>query len=127
MVNSTAWHAQMAAYHTIHTTYYAGGFNDTSCTHNDTEYVYTEEALNVENEALKDAEASLVLLISRSYVKLYFKAVKEGDYEVRLEIASARPLIKEAYDKIGAEKMKALKYVQKKKIRDEIAIQSKFS
>ena len=114
-MNSTAWHAQMAAYHTIHTTYYAGGFNDTSCTHNDTEYVYTEEALNVENEALKDVK----LTGSANFeelCKLYFKAVKEGDYEVRLEIASARSLIKEAYDKIGAEKMKALKYVQKKKI-----------
>ena len=54
----------------------------------------------------------------------YYQAKEEDNLEIIEEIEIGHPLIKEAYNKIGFEKMKALKFVQKD-IQSQLIVTSK--
>lgn len=127
-LNEQALYNEMFSYNTIHNTYYINRddkqttFKPQRTTYNDIEYNYTPKnspqitGLNKLNlDKVPDFKDLCIEYIGLQGTNWDTESGK---------IAEAYPIIKEAFNKLGAEKMKALKYRQKD-IQKELIIQDK--
>lgn len=127
-LNTEALYNEMFNYSTIHSTYYIinddseGTFKPKQTKHNSITYNYTPEAIP-EIKGLN--KLNLGKIPNFKDLCLEYIKLQGTNWDTEsFKIASAYPIIKEAFDKLGVEKMQALKFRQKD-IQKELIIQDK--
>lgn len=110
IINETAWHNEMHNFQALHTTYFVFSNEDTKAkqvlTHNSITYNYDGvDILSTEgyDKLLIGSKANFQTLCEQ-----YIENIDNTDITEVIDINE--PMIKEAYDKLGADKMKALGY-----------------
>ena len=127
ILNTNVWYNEMHNFDTLHRTYYVrnGENNDGTLTHNYTEYKYIASS----DDYKADVIEKINLGDKPDFTKLCIKYCELANIKFSTEKASIIeefPIIAEAYNTLGAEKMKALKY-RRKDIEDSMIIEDVYS
>lgn len=120
-LNENAWYCEMNNYEIVNSQFYTKPIENKII--NGVPYNFKRCNPDITLEGLN----KLRLAKKPNFKKLcieYHKAKEEEDSEVIEEIELSYPLIKEAYDKLGFEKIKALEFVQKD-IQNQLTVSSK--
>lgn len=122
IVNETAWYNEMHSFETLHRTYYVStgaNLEGSSFIHNETTYNYS---VNEDNYDV-DAVNKMRLGKKSDFTKLCqeYCESKDAFSAAKMDIENEFPIIKEAYNVLGAVKCKALKY-RKADIERELVI-----
>ena len=110
-LNENAWYSEMNNYAVVNTQYYVKNLVNTVI--NGIPYNFRKKNPNITLEGLN----KLRLSKKPNFKKLcleYIEAKENKDNFTAEEIEVEYPLIKEAYEKLGVDKMKALDYIQKR-------------
>ena len=120
-LNDNAWYCEMNNYEIINSRFYTKSSENKLI--NGVPYNFRRCNPDITLEGLN----KLRLAKKPNFKKLcieYHQAKEEENLEVIEEIEFAHPFIKEAYEKVGFDKMKALKFVQKD-IQNQLIVSSK--
>lgn len=109
-LNENVWYSEMNNYSIVNSQYYIKPLENKVI--NGIPYNFRKRNPDITLEGLNKLRLSKKPNF-KTLCKEYIKAKEDNNIELALEIEVDYPLIKEAYEKLGAEKLKALEYLQK--------------